>query len=319
VSGQIVALCGGIGGAKLALGLYRVLPQHALTVIVNTGDDFEHLGLTVCPDVDTTLYTLADLANPELGWGRRDETWTFMRTLATLGGESWFRLGDADLALHVERTRRLRGGATLSEVTAAVAARFGITAHVVPMSDDPVRTMVGTPEGELPFQEYFVRRRCEPRVTRLRYAGAETARPAPRAHAALASAGLQAIVICPSNPYLSIDPLLAIASLRAQLTAVAAPVIAVTPLVGGRAIKGPTAKIMTELDLPRTPLTVAGHYRDIIDGFVLDSCDAELAAQFDCPVQVCDTVMLSLADRERLAREVLDFAATLRAQKSGRQ
>jgi LPPG:FO 2-phospho-L-lactate transferase len=319
VSGQIVALCGGIGGAKLALGLYRVLPQHALTVIVNTGDDFEHLGLTVCPDVDTTLYTLADLANPELGWGRRDETWTFMRTLATLGGESWFRLGDADLALHVERTRRLRGGATLSEVTAAVAARFGITAHVVPMSDDPVRTMVGTPEGELPFQEYFVRRRCEPRVTRLRYAGAETARPAPRAHAALASAGLQAIVICPSNPYLSIDPLLAIASLRAQLTAVAAPVIAVTPLVGGRAIKGPTAKIMTELDLPRTPLTVAAHYRDIIDGFVLDSCDAELAAQFDCPVQVCDTVMLSLADRERLAREVLDFAATLRAQKSGRQ
>ncbi|HTC14726.1 MAG TPA: 2-phospho-L-lactate transferase CofD family protein, partial [Steroidobacteraceae bacterium] len=247
------------------------------------------------------------------------ETWTFMRTLATLGGESWFRLGDADLALHVERTRRLRGGATLSEVTAAVAARFGITAHVVPMSDDPVRTMVGTPEGELPFQEYFVRRRCEPRVTRLRYAGAETARPAPRAHAALASAGLQAIVICPSNPYLSIDPLLAIASLRAQLTAVAAPVIAVTPLVGGRAIKGPTAKIMTELDLPRTPLTVAAHYRDIIDGFVLDSCDAELAAQFDCPVQVCDTVMLSLADRERLAREVLDFAATLRAQKSGRQ
>ena len=319
MSGQIVALCGGIGGAKLALGLYRVLPQHALTVIVNTGDDFEHLGLTVCPDVDTTLYTLADLANPELGWGRRDETWTFMRTLATLGGESWFRLGDADLALHVERTRRLRGGATLSEVTAAVAARFGITAHVVPMSDDPVRTMVGTPEGELPFQEYFVRRRCEPRVTRLRYAGTETARPAPRAHAALASAGLQAIVICPSNPYLSIDPLLAIASLRAQLTAVAAPVIAVTPLVGGRAIKGPTAKIMTELDLPRTPLTVAGHYRDIIDGFVLDSCDAELAAQFDCPVQVCDTVMLSLADRERLAREVLDFAATLRAQKSGRQ
>jgi LPPG:FO 2-phospho-L-lactate transferase len=319
VSGQIVALCGGIGGAKLALGLYRVLPQHALTVIVNTGDDFEHLGLTVCPDVDTTLYTLADLANPELGWGRRDETWTFMRTLATLGGESWFRLGDADLALHVERTRRLRGGATLSEVTAAVAARFGITAHVVPMSDDPVRTMVGTPEGELPFQEYFVRRRCEPRVTRLRYAGAETARPAPRAHAALASAGLQAIVICPSNPYLSIDPLLAIASLRAQLTAVAAPVIAVTPLVGGRAIKGPTAKIMTELDLPRTPLTVAAHYRDIIDGFVLDSCDAELATQFDCPVHVCDTVMLSLADRERLAREVLDFAATLRAQKSGRR
>jgi LPPG:FO 2-phospho-L-lactate transferase len=319
VSGQIVALSGGIGGAKLALGLYRVLPQHALTVIVNTGDDFEHLGLTVCPDVDTTLYTLADLANPELGWGRRDETWTFMRTLATLGGESWFRLGDADLALHVERTRRLRGGATLSEVTAAVAARFGITAHVVPMSDDPVRTMVGTPEGELAFQEYFVRRRCEPRVTRLRYAGAETARPAPRAHAALASAGLQAIVICPSNPYLSIDPLLAIASLRAQLTAVAAPVIAVTPLVGGRAIKGPTAKIMTELDLPRTPLTVAAHYRDIIDGFVLDSCDAELAGQFDCPVHVCDTVMLSLADRERLAREVLDFAATLRAQKSGRQ
>jgi len=165
---RILALSGGIGGAKLALGLYRVLPPDALTVIVNTGDDFEHLGLTICPDVDTTLYTLAGLANAELGWGRRDETWTFMQTLGVLGGETWFRLGDGDLALHVERTRRLAGGELLSAIIADVARRFGITAEITPMSDDPVRTRVVTAEGELSFQDYFVRRRCEPHLKSLR-------------------------------------------------------------------------------------------------------------------------------------------------------
>jgi LPPG:FO 2-phospho-L-lactate transferase len=315
VSRRIVALSGGVGGAKLALGLYRVLPLHALTVIVNTGDDFEHLGLSVCPDIDTTLYTLADLANPDQGWGRRNETWTFMNVLESLGSETWFRLGDGDLALHVERTRRLRAGETLSAVIADVARHFGITAQVVPMSDQPVATRVRTPGGELAFQEYFVRHRCEPRVTGVRFAGAEAARLAPAARAALTAPGLECIVICPSNPYLSIDPLLAITELRDLLTTATVPVIAVTPLVGGRAIKGPTAKIMAELGLPLTPLTVARHYAGLIDGFVLDAADAELAAQFDCPVHVCDTVMVSLADRERLAREVLDFSATLPARR----
>jgi len=308
VSASVVALCGGIGGAKLALGLCRVLPPQSLTVIVNTGDDFEHLGLSICPDVDTTLYTLAGLANPELGWGRRDETWTFMRVLEGLGGESWFRLGDGDLALHVERTRRLQRGETLSAITAAVAERFGITARVVPMSDDPVRTRIDTPEGELAFQDYFVRRRCEPRVTGLRYENAARARAAATALNALAAPQLTCVVICPSNPYLSIDPLLAIPGLHAALTAVSAPVIAVTPLVGGTAIKGPTAKIMRELGVPLTPLAVAQHYGELLDGFVLDEVDRADMADFACAVEVCNTVMVSLEDRERLARQVLAFA-----------
>ena len=183
---RIVALSGGIGGAKLSLGLYRVLPPGTLTVIVNTGDDFDHLGLRICPDIDTTLYTLAGLANTQLGWGRCDESWAFMEALAALGGETWFRLGDKDLALHLERTRRLKGGETLSAFVADVARRFGIEAAIVPMTDDPVRTRVGTVHGELDFQDYFVRRRCEPQVTALRFEGAARAQPAPAARAALA-------------------------------------------------------------------------------------------------------------------------------------
>jgi len=310
---RVVALSGGIGGAKLALGLYRVLPADTLTVVVNTGDDFEHLGLTVCADLDTTLYTLSGLANTELGWGRRDETWTFMQVLESLGGESWFRLGDGDLALHVERTRRLKSGEPLSEIVADIAQRLGISAQVVPMSDAPVRTRVATAAGELAFQDYFVRRRCEPRVTAIRFEGAAAARPCTRALTALASDALESIVICPSNPYLSVDPILAVPGYREALQAARVPVIAVTPLVGGAAIKGPTAKIMAELGVPRSALAVAHHYQGLIDGFVLDERDAALAAQFDLPVHIADTLMQSLADRERVAREVLAFAAALRA------
>jgi LPPG:FO 2-phospho-L-lactate transferase len=308
---QVVAISGGIGGAKLALGLYRVLPAGHLSVIVNTGDDFEHLGLTICPDLDTTLYTLSGLANPELGWGRRDETWSFMKTLETLGGETWFRLGDADLALHVERTRRLHAKETLSAVIAAVATRLGIHATILPMSDDPVRTRVSTAAGELAFQHYFVRLRCAPEVTALHFAGAASATVAPGALAALSAPGLAAIILCPSNPYLSVDPILAVPGMRAALRASGAPVIAVTPIVGGRAVKGPTAKIMEELKVAPSPLTVARHYAGVIDGFVLDERDAALAAQFALPVAVSDTVMADLNDRERLAREVLSFAARI--------
>ncbi len=309
---SVVALCGGIGGAKLALGLYRVLPPEHLTLIVNTGDDFDHLGLRICPDLDTTLYTLADLANPEAGWGRRDETWTFMKTLADLGGETWFRLGDADLALHVERTRRLQAGEPLSRIAADVAQRFRIHAAIVPMSDEAVRTRVHTREGVLAFQEYFVRRRCEPAVTALEYAGAAAARIAPQALAALKAADVAAIILCPSNPYLSVDPILALPGMRAALKAAPAPVIAVTPLVAGKAIKGPTAKIMAELEVPLSSAAIARHYADFIDGFVLDRADATLVPAFSCSLLVADTLMVTLADRERLAREVLQFAATLR-------
>jgi LPPG:FO 2-phospho-L-lactate transferase len=310
---KVIALSGGIGGAKLALGLYRVLAADTLTLIVNTGDDFDHLGLRICPDVDTVLYTLGGLANPELGWGRREETWTFMSTLASLGGETWFRLGDGDLALHVERTRRLKDGETLSELTGDLARRLGIAAEVVPMSDAAVRTRVLTAHGELGFQDYFVRQRCAPPLTSLRFEGAASARPCPCALAALQSPTLEAIVICPSNPFLSVDPILAVPGYRRQLADSFAPVIAVTPLVEGAAVKGPTAKIMAELGLPLTPVTVARHYEGLIDGFVLDARDRSLAGGFECPVHVTDTVMVNLADRERLAREVLQFAAALRA------
>jgi LPPG:FO 2-phospho-L-lactate transferase len=309
---SVVALCGGVGGAKLALGLYRVLPPDSLTLIVNTGDDFDHLGLRICPDLDTTLYTLADLANPEAGWGRRDETWTFMKTLADLGGETWFRLGDADLALHVERTRRLKAGEPLSRIVAEVAQRFRIHAAIVPMSDEAVRTRVHTREAVLAFQEYFVRRRCEPTVTALEYAGATAARIAPQALAALNAADVAAIILCPSNPYLSVDPILALPGMRAALKAAPAPVVAVTPLVAGKAIKGPTAKIMAELEVPLSSAAIARHYADFIDGFVLDRADATLAPAFSCSLLVADTLMVTLADRERLAREVLQFAATVR-------
>ncbi|MGH8327458.1 MAG: 2-phospho-L-lactate transferase, partial [Steroidobacteraceae bacterium] len=297
--GFVLTLTGGIGGAKLCLGLQRVLPAGALRIIVNTGDDFEHLGLAISPDVDTTLYTLAGLSNTELGWGRQDETWSFMRVLETLGGPAWFRLGDGDLALHVERTRRLAAGETLTGIVADIARRFGICSLIMPMSDDPVRTIVRTTDGgELAFQEYFVRERCAPAVAELRYAGAAEARIASTAAQALQDPALQAIVIAPSNPYLSIDPMLAVPGLRAALRARAAPVIAVTPLIGDAAVKGPTAKIMRELGLAPSPLTVFEHYRGLVDGFVLDERDAALAQGIRVPVRVCDTLMRSLADRE---------------------
>ncbi len=307
----IVALSGGVGGAKLSLGLLRTLPADSLTVIVNTADDFTHLGLRISPDVDTTVYTLADIVNPETGWGRRDETWTFMAATGALGGETWFRLGDGDLAMHVERTRRLATGEPLSRITADIARRLSIRANIVPMTDDAVATIVGTTAGDLAFQDYFVRRQCAPRVTSLRFAGAEQAHPATAAAEALGNPELAAVVICPSNPYLSIDPILAIPGMATLLRNCAAPVIAVSPLVGGKAVKGPTAKIMAELDLSISAVEIARHYRGVIDGLVVDAGDRHLAGQFDLPVLFTETMMTTLADRERLAREVTRFAETL--------
>lgn len=310
---RVVALSGGIGGAKLALGLYHAVPADALCVIANSGDDFEPFGLSVSPDLDTVLYTLAGLDNPETGWGRRDETWTFMRVLESLGGETWFRLGDGDLALHVERTRRLQAGEPLSAIMADVARRWGVAARILPMSDEPVRTVVETDEGTMPFQEYFVARRCLPRVVAIRFEGAESARPQAGALAALADAA-EAIVICPSNPYLSVDPILALPELRTALAAAPAPVIAVAPIVGGRAVKGPTAKIMTELGLPVSPAAVAAHYGELLDGFVLDRRDAALEQEMPVPALVTDTIMRDRDDKVRLAHDVLDFARSLAGQ-----
>jgi LPPG:FO 2-phospho-L-lactate transferase len=310
-SGRFVALCGGVGGAKLALGLAALL-EDRLTVVVNTGDDFEHLGLHISPDLDTVLYTLADVVNPESGWGRRGETWSFMSAIERLGGPTWFRLGDADLAVHVERTRRLRAGESLSAVTAHLSARFGVRAAIVPMSDQPVRTVVETDCGVLGFQEYFVRERCEPAVRRVSYEGAAAARPAVAIAGALASAELQGIILCPSNPWLSIDPILAIPGMRDLLTAASAPIIAVSPIIAGQAVKGPAAKIMGELGLVPNAATVASHYAGLIDGFVLDTADASLAPAIDAQILLTGTLMTTRDQKVALARDCLLFCQRLK-------
>ncbi len=245
----MVALSGGIGGAKLALGLSRIVAADNLLVVANVGDDFEHLGLHVSPDVDTLMYTLAGLDNTKLGWGRRDETWSFMETLAALGGEDWFRLGDRDLAVHVERTRRLRLGETLSAITADFCRRLGVGPCVLPVTNDPVRTRLRTDEGWLDFQDYFVRLQCRPVVRELAFKGADEARPHPDLLAALRDERLRAVIICPSNPFISVEPILAVPGTREAISACLAPVIAVSPIIGGRAVKGPTAKMMTELGM----------------------------------------------------------------------
>jgi LPPG:FO 2-phospho-L-lactate transferase len=280
--------------------------------VVNTGDDFEHLGLCISPDIDTVTYTLAGLANRELGWGRQDETWSFMETTEALGGETWFRLGDRDVALHVERTRRLRRGETLSAVTAGIAERLGIRQRILPMSDDPVRTRLLTPDGWLDFQEYFVHRRCEPVVSQLEFHGADAARPHPDFMAALADPKLQAVVICPSNPFISVEPILAIPGVRDAMARCAAPVIAVSPIIAGRAVKGPTAKMMTELGLDPSAGTVAQRYNDLLDGYVIDHADMSEVVSIDARVMLAQTLMTTLEDREALARTVLEAAAVLR-------
>jgi LPPG:FO 2-phospho-L-lactate transferase len=282
-----------------------------LMVVVNTGDDFEHLGLHVSPDLDTVIYTLAGLADQERGWGRADETWNFMASLSQLGGENWFRLGDRDLAIHVLRAQWLRAGKPLSGFIAGVAGRLGIRARIVPMSDDPVRTMVDTSEGVLPFQRYFVERRCEPAVRGVSFDGAAKARPVEDAAAALAAPGLEAVIICPSNPYLSVDPILAVPGMRAALAGAAAPVIAVSPIIGGQAVKGPTTKIMTELGIANSSAAIATHYRGLIDGLLIDESDRGDAQKLDVAVEAAPTLMRDLADRESLARRVIDFALRL--------
>jgi LPPG:FO 2-phospho-L-lactate transferase len=310
-AGRYVALSGGVGGAKLSLGLMHLL-ENRLTIIVNTGDDFEHLGLYVSPDIDTTFYTLSDLVNPETGWGRRGESWNFMAAVAQLGGPGWFRLGDGDLALHVERTRRLRAGESLTAITTHYAKSFGIAAKVLPMSDDPVRTIVDTDIGRLAFQEYFVREQCSPRVSAISFEGAAAARPCGLALDALAAPDLAGVIICPSNPYLSVDPILAVPGIKEALKACKAPVIAVTPIIAGKAVKGPTAKIMRELRLDADAVTVARHYAGLICGFVLDSEDAVSEADIGLPTLVMNTLMRSLDDRIALARACIGFCAELR-------
>lgn len=313
---RVLALSGGVGGAKLALGLRNIVPPGRLTVVANTGDDFEHLGLHVSPDVDTLLYTLAGLANPETGWGRGDETWTFMAALATLGGETWFRLGDGDLAVHVERTRRLRAGEPLSSIIGDFADRLGVRAAIVPMTDDRVRTRVRTSDGWLDFQRYFVEQQCRPKITDFMYDGAATAKPHPDFVAAITDPALRAIVICPSNPFISIEPILALPGVRQALRAATAPVVAVAPIIGGEAVKGPTAKMMRELGLKVGAESVADRYGDLLDGYIVDDRDSSLVAKLRIPSIATNALMVSLADREQLAKMTLAWADELSRRRS---
>lgn len=307
---RILAITGGVGGAKLALGLSRLLGPDEVAFAVNTGDDFEHLGLEICPDLDTLIYTLSGLANPDTGWGRRDETWGFLDTLDTLGGEAWFRLGDHDLALHVRRTEMLRGGATRTAAAAEIAGRLGIAHRLLPMSDDPVRTLVHTAGGPLAFQHYFVRDRCEPAVNGFEFRGADRARPNPAIVDWLE--GADGVVICPSNPFVSVDPMLSVPGLRQALMDSPAPVVAVSPIVGGAALKGPAAKMMAELELPARADQVARHYGELLDGFVMDQQDADLAGGVAVDTLVTQTVMRTLEDRVALAEAVLAFCDRLK-------
>ena len=308
---SVIALSGGIGGAKLALGLSQIVPGDALTIIANTGDDFEHLGLSISPDLDTLVYALGGVDNPVTGWGRRDETWSFMDAIGGLGGETWFRLGDRDLATHVERTRRLRAGETLSAITDDFRRRLGVAPRLLPMSDDPVRTRVLTDDGWLEFQHWFVRLQCRPAVRQVVFAGAAEARPLPAILAALRDPALRAVVICPSNPFISIEPILAIPGLCEAIKACAAPVIAVSPVIGGKAVKGPTAKMMAELGTPASALAVAQRYAALLDGYVMDTVDAALAADLTLPCAVAPTLMTDLASKTILAQTVLNLADCL--------
>jgi len=309
--GRIVALCGGVGGAKLALGLTRLVAPERLSIVVNIGDDFCHFGLHVSPDIDTVLYTLSGRANLETGWGRAGESWRFMAAVEELGGETWFSLGDTDLAIHAVRTAALARCETLTAVTRALSHALGVGAAILPASDQPVETVVETEVGRLPFQRYFVEHQCTPAVRSIHFSGVAEAHPTPEIEAALTAGDLEAIVICPSNPYLSIDPILAIPGLRALVEAARAPVVAVSPLIGGRALKGPLAEIMSELGHSLTPAGILSHYGGLLDCLLVDLQDRE-AVDGQPRIAVTSTVMQSVDDRVALARTVLDTASRLR-------
>lgn len=311
MSRHVLALSGGVGGAKLAAGLGAVLAHGELTIAVNTGDDFEHLGLTICPDIDSVAYAMAGLNDTERGWGMVGETWQAMASLRALDEADWFNLGDRDLGMHLARSWRLRAGETLSEVTLRLTAALGIPHPLVPMSDSPVRTQVLTEDDALDFQHYFVREQCRPVARAIHYAGATEANPSPGLTAALADPGLAAVIICPSNPYLSVDPILAVRGVRAALEALAVPVVVVSPLVGGKALKGPLGKLMGELGTEADNAAIARHYAGVADHLIIDAADAadaEALRSQGLSVTITGTVMCDAADRERLARVALSAA-----------
>jgi LPPG:FO 2-phospho-L-lactate transferase len=309
---MIVALAGGVGGAKLAHGLYRVLPEGQLTVVVNTADDFDLFGLRICPDADTVMYTLGEVANPATGWGVVGDTFATLEMLTRYGRDPWFKLGDRDFATHIARTERLRAGASLTAVIGELAGALGIRATLLPMCDEPVATHVTTPEGTLEFQEYFVHRHHEDTVTGVVFQGTDKARVTEPVRAAIAAA--DAIVFCPSNPIVSIGPILAVPGLRQALAERAAPKVAVSPIVGGQAIRGPADRMLRTLGHDVSAYGVASLYRGLIDGMVVDEVDAALAPRIEAlgiRVLVAPTIMSDVGIREALARQVLAFCADI--------
>jgi len=313
-SPKFIAVSGGVGGAKLALGLEKIIQSEDLMVIGNVGDDFRHFGLHISPDIDTLLYTLSGKSDIEKGWGLANETWEFMSAMKELGGDIWFQLGDRDLATHVERTRRLKHGESLSEITDYFRRTFGIGATIIPATDDQLRTIVETDIGVLNFQEYFVRERCNPRIQNLHFQGSESAYPQKELTKALGSTELQSIIFCPSNPLLSIDPILSIQGLKKAFADSGAKIVAVTPIVGGAAIKGPAAKNLRELGYPVSATTVAKHYQGLIHGFVLDKRDREETKQIEklgISVLVAETIMNDLETKIQLAEKTLQFAKSI--------
>ena len=306
MSGRVVVLTGGVGGAKLVRGLALAMQPEEVTAIVNTGDDFRHLGLWISPDLDTLLYTLSGKADPAKGWGRADESWSFMAAARSLGMEQWFQLGDGDLALHVDRTARLAAGESLTSIVQQHAQAWGVGVEMLPMSDNAIATRVLTPDGELGFQDYFVRQQCRPVVQSIHFEGALAARPGPTVLERILDPGLRAILIAPSNPYLSIDPILAVPGVRQALRDATAPVVAVSPLVGGKAVKGPTDKIMAELGIAVSTLSIACHYQDFVDALLIDRRDSPIDVTMHFALE--DTLMRTEEDRLRVALAALALA-----------
>jgi LPPG:FO 2-phospho-L-lactate transferase len=313
-TGKVIVLSGGVGGAKLVLGLAHAMAPEDLIAITNTGDDFTHYGLRICPDTDTVLYTLSGLADRQKGWGRANETWTFMEALGSLGGEQWFNLGDGDLALHVLRTDLLNKGETLSSVIAGIARSLAIKPAILPMCDQTVSTIVDTPDGKLGFQDYFVREQCRPRAIGFEFQGIQNARPNPALVEALAGTPA-AIIIAPSNPFVSVDPILSLPGMREALRDCGAPIVAVSPIVGGRAIKGPAAKMMSELGLQVSATEIARRYANFIDLLIIDEQDincTDAIVESGVNVLAAPAIMTSLADRIALAKTTLEAARRLR-------
>lgn len=305
---NIVAFSGGVGGAKLVVGLSQVLPAERLSVLANTADDFEHLGLYIAPDLDSVMYALAGINNEELGWGITGETWQCMSAMGRLQGETWFSLGDQDIATHLLRTQSLQQGKSLTETTADLFRRLGIPPTILPMCDEKVSTVVHSEEGDLAFQHYFVKRQCQPKVTGFYFDGIEKASLGKAQQAALNA--MDALIICPSNPFVSVAPILTVPGIRDAIKARSVPVVVVSPIIAGNAVKGPAAKMMQELDMPVTALAIAEYYRDLASHFVLDSQDVEQQTAIEAlgyKVLTCNTLMRGNADKTQLAKTILSF------------